>query len=145
MKLKLDISSEETWQLIVAAKLVNARRDLIKALALLLIPLAFWGCAIHVYRMKIPHEIVTNYKPTPHDCFTENGITLCDTWTPTADGTKEGGPTDEGWELILSAIIFALVGSLIAVIAVAQAIDAYASMRTAEYDAWQSIADEFFS
>jgi hypothetical protein len=152
---KLGIAAKEIWRFSVSAKVVEAKRDLAKSAALILITFIAWGWAGHVACMKIPHDIQQesdHYAWAP--CLqipTTNGkgqivgyAMQCGDAQPTQKTTTvDKGLSDNGWILIISGIVAFIFGLFIAVWSIEGVLNAWASLHTADYDAYQSLLDDW--
>lgn len=154
---KLGIAAKEIWRFSVAAKAVEARRDLAKSAALLVVPLVLWGWSLHVALSAIPHDVESEMYQT-----FEQSVTLPCDQVATVDGkqtvlheqcwnnapkektrTTDKGISGVGWLLVASGFMGALVGLGIAGRAIAGVIDALAAAKKVEYDAYQDLISDW--
>lgn len=153
---KLGIAAEYIWKFTVTAKVVEAKRDFAKSAASVLLAFVFWGWAIHVAFMAIPHDISSepSYEtistPTPCTQFWQDGIKghapkplqgtcMQQTQKPAPDRKIDHGISNQGYAYVVSGILFTLLGVLAICLSVGGMIDALASVKTAEADAFDSL------
>lgn len=146
---KLGIAAKEIWRFSVTAKVVEAKRDLAKSAALMIIPIIFWGWSIHVLTMKIPHDIQTRIEmiagdPKPCDqigILNGKQVIMHEQCWPNVPKTvtEDKGVSNIGWLFVFSGILAGLGGLGLAGESVSGAINAIASAKTAEYDAYQDL------
>lgn len=149
---KLGIAAKEVWRFSVAAKLVEARRDLWKSALLGLLLLPFWGWTTRVATMRIPHDMEGR--------STMGSLPCQVTTTPSKDGNlgywymcggavslslppEDKGVSQIGWLFVVSGVITAIAGLAVACLSVEGVINALADAHTAEYDAYQDLISDW--
>lgn len=149
---KLGIAAQEVWKFTVAAKLVEARRDLWKSGLLALMLLPFWGWTVHVATMRIPHEIESRSTMGSLPCQVET--------TPSKDGKlnywymcgggasislppEDKGVSPLGWIFVVTGVMTAIAGLTVACMSVEGIVNALADAHTAEYDAYQDLISDW--
>lgn len=150
---KLGIAAREVWRFAVTAKVVEAKRDVAKYGALILVSFLLWGWAARVAVMKLPHEI----KSIPYTYIVPGDRMPCDQ-VGVVNGkqvvlheqcwqnkqvekvrTEDQGVSNFGWMFLVSGIACALVGLGLAITSISGVIDGLAAAKTAEYDAYQDL------
>jgi hypothetical protein len=152
---KLGIAAEYVWKFTVMAKIVEAKRDFAKSAAIALLVFLFWGWAIHVALMTIPHEFSaeiayeTTTTPSPCTQYWNDGIkghtptplqgTCMGSTQKPVDRKVDKGISSQGFAYVISGIVFALLGIIVLCVSVGGMIDGLAGMKKAEADAFESL------
>lgn len=127
---KLGIAASELWGYTVKAMIVNAKRDMVQAIALLFIPAILVGWAVHVKNMTLPHEMqhIRGLSQVP------GGQSLRET-----EEVRDNGLAAEGYFYAATAFGCVLVSLVWVGAAVSDVIHAQARQHTAEYDAYRNL------
>jgi hypothetical protein len=148
---KLGIAATQVWGFTVKAKLVDARRELIKSAALLALPIFLLCWTLHIATMHIPHERKTEmaykseYRPCDQVAVVDGKQQVMHEQCQMQSQEPheiEGDISSVGFILIASGVAALIAAFAFAASGIGGIIDALADSKTAEYDAFQDLLSD---
>lgn len=146
---KLGVAATEVWRFTVKAKMVEAYRDLVSNVVLLLVPVILFAWVGHVSHMQIPHDTQFHQESTTYmssGYFTCSSGGSCTTTAPVPVKqpayTEDKGISNVGWAYVVSAIICAVAALIFLFRFLTNIVSSAAAIQTAEYRAFTDIIDQ---
>jgi hypothetical protein len=135
---KLGLAATQVWGFTVKANIVNAKRDITNHSALMLVAFVLFGWSFHVVKNPTPHELRKEVSYSQTACPPNYPMGYqCQSSTERL--VPDGDISSIGWALIISSIVTAIAGLLVASCAVEGIVDGISCLYTADYDAYKDL------